>query len=417
MKLLFIGGFFSTQLENEIILNSKSHIDYAANKLQWKFIQGLSSIKKTEINIISAPFVNPFPKGYKKIRFNKKPIEKKDNIEIHYVNFCNLWGYRNISRKYAINRKICKLPVNEIDVVFLYSAHTPIVQAAKKIKKINSLTHICLILPDLPEFMNRNRKKNFLYKVFKKIDIKIFKKNIKYIDSFVLLTENMSNYLNIKDKPFVVIEGMINPEEIVIKGDKSDDYSQKKDVVYTGNLVATNGILNLLEAFHQIEDQNLNLVICGKGETENKIKEYTEIDKRIHFLGQVKNEEVLEIQRNALVLVNPRQNIGEYTKYSFPSKNMEYLLSGNPVIAYKLDGIPDEYDEYFFYPEDNSIEALRNKIIEVSKISPEERQKIGEKSRNFVLENKNPYVSAQKIMNMIQNERSKNQPCSKTKSC
>ncbi len=161
----------------------------------------------------------------------------------------------------------------------------------------------------------------------------------------------------------------------------------------------------------------MNLVICGKGETENKIKEYTEIDKRIHFLGQVKNEEVLEIQRNALVLVNPRQNIGEYTKYSFPSKNMEYLLSGNPVIAYKLDGIPDEYDEYFFYPEDNSIEALRNKIIEVSKISPEERQKIGEKSRNFVLENKNPYVSAQKIMNMIQNERSKNQPCSKTKSC
>ena len=407
MKLLFIGGFFSTQLENEIILNSKSHIDYAANKLQWKFIQGLSSIKKTEINIISAPFVNSFPKGYKKIRFNKKPIEKKDNIEIHYVNFCNLWGYRNICRKYAINRKICKLHVNEIDVVFLYSAHTPIVQAAKKIKKTNSLTHICLILPDLPEFVNRNRKKNFLYKVFKKIDIKIFKKNIKYIDSFVLLTENMSNYLNIKDKPFVVIEGMINPEEIVIKGDKSDDYSQKKDVVYTGNLVATNGILNLLEAFHQIEDQNLNLVICGKGETENKIKEYTEIDKRIHFLGQVKNEEVLEIQRNALVLVNPRQNIGEYTKYSFPSKNMEYLLSGNPVIAYKLDGIPDEYDEYFFYPEDNSIEALRNKIIEVSKLSPEERQKIGEKCRNFVLENKNPYVSAQKIMNMIQNERSK----------
>lgn len=416
MKFLFIGGFFSTQLENEIILNSKSHIDYAANKLQWKFIKGLSSIKKTEINIISAPFVSPFPKGYKKIHFNKKPSEKIDNIEINYVAFCNLWGYRNISRKYAINKKIRKIPVNEIDAVFLYSAHTPIVQTAKKIKKFNSLTHICLILPDLPEFMNRNRKKNFLYRVFKKIDIKFFKRNIKYVDSCVFLTEKMSDYLNIKDKPFVVIEGMIDPEEIVIEDYKSNDYSQKKDVVYTGNLVDTNGILNLLEAFHQIEDQNLNLIICGRGETENKIKEYAEIDKRIHFLGQLKNEEVLKIQRNALVLVNPRQNIGEYTKYSFPSKNMEYLLSGNPVIAYKLDGIPDEYDEYFFYPEDNSIEALRNKIIEVSKLSPEERQKIGEKGRNFVLENKNPYVSAQKIMNMIQNERGKNQTCSKTKS-
>ena len=38
--------------------------------------------------------------------------------------------------------------------------------------------------------------------------------------------------------------------------------------------------------------------------------------------------------------VNPRQNNEEFTKYSFPSKTMEYLASGVPVVAYKLDGIP-----------------------------------------------------------------------------
>ncbi len=406
MKLLFIGGCFSKKIEGEIFLNSKKPIDYAANKLQWNLIKGIFTTTNSKITIISAPFVGHYPKGYKKFYFKKYSSEETGDYKLIYVPFCNLWGYKNISRKKALIKEVKQFSFDIQDVVFLYSAHTPNLLTAKRIKKYYPRIHICLILPDLPQFMNRIQRKSMLYKIFKKIDILLFERNLAFIDSFVLCTEQMSNYLNIKDKPFVVIEGMINPEEIVIKGDKSNDYSQKKDVVYTGSLVAADGILNLLEAFHQIEDQNLNLVICGKGETENKIKEYAEIDKRIHFLGQLKNQEVLEIQRKALVLVNPRQNIGEYTKYSFPSKNMEYLLSGNPVIAYKLDGIPDEYDEYFFYPEDNSIEALRNKIIEVSKLSPEERQKIGEKCRNFVLQNKNPYVSAQKIMNMIRNERS-----------
>lgn len=47
------------------------------------------------------------------------------------------------------------------------------------------------------------------------------------------------------------------------------------------------------------------------------------------------------ISKNADVLVNPRQNDDEYTKYSFPSKNIEYLMTGNAVMAYMLDGIPE----------------------------------------------------------------------------
>ena len=417
MEIIFIGGCFSKNVEKEISLDSKVLVQNAANKLQWNFIKGLSNLANSKIKIISAPFIGHYPKGYKKLFIKRFEIERNENHELIYVPFCNLWGYKNISRKNSLIKEVRNFSLDNDKIVFLYSANTPNVLVAKNIKKLNPSIHICLIVPDLPEFMNLNTKISLLYKTFKTIDVKIIKKNLKYVDSFVLLTKHMKENLKIKNKPYVIIEGIVDPEEALKGEGEICDCSLKKDVVYTGSLRVIDGVLNLLEAFHQIEDQNLNLVICGKGETENKIKEYAEIDKRIHFLGQLKNEEVLEIQRNALVLVNPRQNIGEYTKYSFPSKNMEYLLSGNPVIAYKLDGIPDEYDEYFFYPEDNSIEALKNKIIEVSKLSPEERQKIGEKCRNFVLENKNPYVSAQKIMNMIQNERSKNQPCSKTKSC
>ena len=48
------------------------------------------------------------------------------------------------------------------------------------------------------------------------------------------------------------------------------------------------------------------------------------------------------------VLVNPRPNNEEYTKYSFPSKNIEYLMTGKPVVAYMLDGMPAHYKKFLY---------------------------------------------------------------------
>ena len=100
-------------------------------------------------------------------------------------------------------------------------------------------------------------------------------------------------------------------------------------------------------------------------------------------------------------MVNPRQNNEEFTKYSFPSKTMEYLSSGIPVVAYKLDGIPDEYDQYIQYVADDSIESLKKKLVEVCEMTREERQELGNIGRNFVLMKKNSTIQVRKIREMI----------------
>ena len=55
------------------------------------------------------------------------------------------------------------------------------------------------------------------------------------------------------------------------------------------------------------------------------------------------SEKANEILQQADVLVNPRQNDDEYTKYSFPSKNIEYLrpfAKQNTSNAFILFGMP-----------------------------------------------------------------------------
>jgi len=79
------------------------------------------------------------------------------------------------------------------------------------------------------------------------------------------------------------------------------------------------------------------------------------------------------------------------------------MLSGKPVLMYKLDSIPDEYDPYLYYVEGNLSSDIANKIIEICEKPQSELDSFGLKARQFVLENKNSQVQAKKIVDMIEN--------------
>src|SRR5690606_15738320 len=155
--------------------------------------------------------------------------------------------------------------------------------------------------------------------------------------------------------------------------------SKIKSILYTGTLNKKYGILILLEAFELIKKDNYQLWICGAGEAEEDITKISANDHRIKFFGRVSRKEALRLQRKATVLINPRKSEEVFTKYSFPSKNMEYLLSGRPTIAYKLPGIPAEYEEYMFFIEDETAQGMAKKIIEACEKDPEELFEFGKK--------------------------------------
>lgn len=402
MKILFLGGIFDKEMEEEILKRSKNMVQYAANKLQWNLIDGLMNIDEVDLRILSAPFIGKYPTEYRKMFIKSHKHKYKHLVECEYVSFCNLWGFRNISRKNSLRKQIHDFfsLKSSNKAIIVYSPHTPFLQAAVYAKQKDPSIHICLIVPDIPQFMNLNEKKSIIYSKLKEVDIKIFMKNSKYIDSFVLLTKYMKDALKVGDRPYIVIEGVVNISQIPLN--VSDSKKDKiQSVVYTGTLNGKFGVINLIKAFHAIKDEKIVLKISGRGDSEDYIKQYTKKDDRILFLGQLSNDEAIKLQKQATVLVNPRQNNEEFTRYSFPSKNMEYLLSGNPTIAYKLDGIPDEYDDYIFYVRNNSIESLRDKIVEVLSLSKQQRNEFGKKAREFVVRNKNNNEASLKLYNMI----------------
>jgi len=125
------------------------------------------------------------------------------------------------------------------------------------------------------------------------------------------------------------------------------------------------------------------------------------IDDRICYKGNIDREDVLLLQKKARLLVNPRQPNYELTKYSFPSKTMEYLASGTPVLMYKLPGIPEEYFQFCYTLTDLSVDELASKIDEIVSQTDFELQKKGEEAKRFILENKTARIQVKKIIDLF----------------
>ena len=80
---------------------------------------------------------------------------------------------------------------------------------------------------------------------------------------------------------------------------------------------------------------------------------------------------------------------------------MEYLLSGNPVIAHNLAGIPDEYAEYILFPREETVDALADKLTEVAAMPAADRAEIGRRGRDFVISQKNSVAQVRRIIDFI----------------
>ena len=395
--VLFISHLFPKEIYDEVISNSKNNMQDAANALQWHLVDGFCHNLNRQFDIINFMPIASYPKYYKKawIAGSRFLTEARS---AYNIGFCNIKAVRRLSIAKNLRNRVncwCRENIDKEKVVILYTLNGIALDVLSQMKKKYNNITVCAIVADLPNMINLSIEKGLVKKLSNSITSKSAYSKIDVVGKFVFLTKHMSDYLGNK-KPFCVMEGIATDDfsDITVANNEFDP--QLKTVLYTGTLHRRFGILHLLEAFSLIDNPNYRLIICGSGDSEREIKDAAKIDPRIVFKGQCKRDEALRLQRSATVLVNPRMNNEEFTKYSFPSKNIEYLSSGTPLIAYKLDGIPDEYDEFINYPGDNSSKSLANLICNICEMSNEDRSLMGYNGRQFVVNSKNCITQAKK---------------------
>jgi glycosyltransferase involved in cell wall biosynthesis len=167
-------------------------------------------------------------------------------------------------------------------------------------------------------------------------------------------------------------------------------------VIYAGALFEKYGVLNLVEGFIRADVPDCELWLYGNGEMEDYLNNLK--NDNVKYFGVVPNNEVVELEIKATLLVNPRPSTEEFTKYSFPSKNMEYMMSGTPVLTCKLPGMPHEYLDYVYIAEDESADGFSEALKDILSKDSSELHDVGIKAKEFVTNNKSNIMQAKRIL-------------------
>ena len=184
---------------------------------------------------------------------------------------------------------------------------------------------------------------------------------IRKYDMVIGLSKNVKRYLSDSQK-FIHMPGGIDRFVYDYFGEKkSSPESDKIIFMYAGTLERVTGIDILLEAFVEIKGDNTELWVSGKGSMVHLVEKFVHKDNRIKYLGCPSYNDYLNNLMNAGILINPRNMELIENKNNFPSKIMEYLATGKPIVSTKFSGYEQFSDNILFV--DSSVKSLKNAMI------------------------------------------------------
>lgn len=397
MKVLFLGGIFTECDKNNIIQKSRGGVQYAADTLQKNYIHGFSQNQAVDaVTVVNLPFIGAYPWRYDDMFY--RPVAEQeafDRATVRNVGFINLTMVKNFHRVVCAVKAILlemKADAQRSQVLVCYSMHLPHLLACYIVKRLNKETHFCVIVPDLPEYMAvRRGLAKFVFRILSRISYFI----VGQADSISVITKDMLGKFDARIGK-VVIEGIADGRYINLTG----AIERKKYFLYSGTLDRRYGIRNLVDSYVSAGITDYELFICGTGDDRKYVEAVAGGQSNIKYFGQLDRDSVLALQRNAALLVNPRDNDSIYTKYSFPSKIIEYMSSGVPVLMYKLDGIPESYYD-FCYQIPLGSDGLKVKLLELSKLADDELVSMGALAKQFIIQNKMPDMQVAKLLQAI----------------
>ncbi len=255
-------------------------------------------------------------------------------------------------------------------------------------------TPVTGIFTDLPEFL-RNRKRSLKDRLIEAMQRRTFKR----YDGYVLLTEAMKNKIQRRGKPYMVMEGLVDADYAL----SAQPEKEKKCIcIYAGVIHKIYGISTLVEGFLKAKPEGAELHIYGDGDYADALREICAKEPSVKWLGVVPNEKVVEAEQKATLLINPRPTDAEFTKYSFPSKNMEYMLSGTAVLTTNLPGMPKEYHPHVFLAENETVDGWAKTLCAVLSVDRDALEERGRQAQRFVREEKSNIAQARRMLSFLE---------------
>ena len=316
-----------------------------------------------------------------------------DDASITLIRLSSLLikGLNRLTYFLSCKKTIKKILVeNSIDLIFLYGVATNGIQCIELSRELN----IPIIFRAL-DVAHKLVRIPFLQNHTKKLEKSIFSS----ADLVLTTTPQLSNYAEemgsnsdcIKYFPLGVNSRYFKPmkknnELLQELGIQTND----RIILFMGTLYPWAGIDHILKNFHLLQNKikQIKFVIIGGGPDFNRLKSLSnelQLNKNIIFTGFVEQKKIPEYIAIADICLNPFV-INTLTDRVIPTKILEYLACGKPVLSTPLKGtvelLPNENYGIVYSQLDDFISSIEKLLQNKAHLD-----KLGENGFSYVKKN------------------------------
>lgn len=391
MNILYVSALSSERIINDIYVKTQDNPGFAVQKFSRLLVRGIQE-NNVAISSLSSP---PITSKYTSNKWIKLPDEYEENIMYKYVPYLNIPVLKNLCvflytffyiLFWGLGKSKDKVIICDVLTVGLSLG-------ALLATKFNGVRCVGIVTDIFGLMVGAHSFKAYIAARVNQWYVTLF-------DKYILLTEQMNAKVNPHKKPFIIMEGLCD-NSLLSETRPIVEKAVPRVVLYAGGIHERYGLKMLAEAFIRANISNAILLYYGSGPYVETFKELSLRHDNLVYGGVAPNNVILEEEYKASLLVNPRFTTEEFVQYSFPSKNMEFMSSGTPLLTTKLPGMPKEYYPYVYLFQEESVEGYTTVLKEVLGHSDDELNELGLKAKNFVLSSKNNIIQAKRIIEFI----------------
>jgi glycosyltransferase involved in cell wall biosynthesis len=330
-RFLWLEGVF-----DQATVHNFPTISPASNFWQSGFLAGLIQAQQ-QVRVLGYPVERVFPFGRLVVRAGAAGLLA--GVEGQVVGYLNGPGVRDWMQTAALARA-ARQEVNRSEtrpdfaVVFSCLEHatdeTPAIRVARRLKASHGIPWVCVVADGATPAG---------------------------ADGYVYLA--WSAYAAERStRPSIHIDGGVHSLSKLASDQELRSLTRvPRRLMYMGALTEHGGVTQLAQAFAQLPHEDVELVICGRGENAELMR-LAATDRRLLVKGFVDERELDDLAREAYAFVNPRPSSFAPNRLNYPSKLLHYLGYERPVISTFTPGVSPEYGEVLVAVADESTASL-----------------------------------------------------------
>lgn len=331
----------------------------------WSLVRALRAAHD-KVHLLSTVPVQSYPLVQKKWFGGGKFTE--NGAEGRLLPFANLMILKHLSRFISCLTAVNQIRRWRVQTIYIHGVHSPFLLFGTLLRLIGY--RVVPILTDPPGVILPTD--NALAAMLKRVDAAIIRALVRQSTAVVALAPELARPYAAK-LPTLVLPGILNSNWIDrvrnIKPAAADHRTGRRPtVLYAGSLTAAYGADRLIKAALLLPD--VEFVFYGKGDQVTQLSNCSAAN--IVYKGFAEADILANAMCDASILINPRPSEQDFAVQSFPSKLIEYLATGRPVLTTRIQSIPADIANLFTYIDDETPEGIAIAIRRVLDRSPKD---------------------------------------------